>query len=342
MSPVIGAGFWRRAAAAQFTIDESTAVSLAQRTRHARLVGLLGHGPRRSTSAGASRPSPARSSATSSEIRGRTDWMPRPPRPSSRCCGRACASGRRSPSASPPPSWRRCSRRVLMPGLPVLIAAVVAIVVGWFNWLGEGGSPDGEPRRRARAGGAAVTLWTAILVAALICVALEGARLPRAAEGARGAAPRAHRRPPHGRAAGSARRRADTRLRPVDRRRRPRARRSSSPEGCCCCGRRSSSSSPRRPSSRRSCGSGAGRPEPRAPPVESTGAHLGSGSCRDLDRRVRGRRRLRPRRNDRAHLHVRLVPAGARPRDRRQRRAAARRPAAHRPTAGRRSRRASA
>ena len=30
MSPVIGAGFWRRAAAAQFTIDESTAVSLAQ------------------------------------------------------------------------------------------------------------------------------------------------------------------------------------------------------------------------------------------------------------------------------------------------------------------------
>jgi predicted branched-subunit amino acid permease len=24
----------------------------------------------------------------------------------------------------------------LMPGLPVLVAAVVAIVVGWFNWLG--------------------------------------------------------------------------------------------------------------------------------------------------------------------------------------------------------------
>jgi hypothetical protein len=24
----------------------------------------------------------------------------------------------------------------IMPGLPVLIAALVAIVVGWFNWLG--------------------------------------------------------------------------------------------------------------------------------------------------------------------------------------------------------------
>ncbi len=43
MSPVIGAGFWRRAAAAQFTIDESTAVSLAQTTRARAHAGLLGH-----------------------------------------------------------------------------------------------------------------------------------------------------------------------------------------------------------------------------------------------------------------------------------------------------------
>ena len=36
---------------------------------------------------------------------------------------------------------------VLMPGLPVIIAAVVAIVVGWFNWLGGGaaGSAGEEP-----------------------------------------------------------------------------------------------------------------------------------------------------------------------------------------------------
>ncbi|HTN56542.1 MAG TPA: AzlC family ABC transporter permease, partial [Microbacterium sp.] len=32
MSPIIGAGFWRRAAAAQLTIDESTAVSISQST----------------------------------------------------------------------------------------------------------------------------------------------------------------------------------------------------------------------------------------------------------------------------------------------------------------------
>ena len=31
----------------------------------------------------------------------------------------------------------------LMPGLPVLVAAVVAIVVGWFNWLGRPAAPAG-------------------------------------------------------------------------------------------------------------------------------------------------------------------------------------------------------
>ena len=38
---------------------------------------------------------------------------------------------------------------VLMPGLPVIIAATVAIVVGWFNWLGSEdpiGSAEDEPR----------------------------------------------------------------------------------------------------------------------------------------------------------------------------------------------------
>jgi hypothetical protein len=30
-------------------------------------------------------------------------------------------------------------------GLPVLIAAVVAIVVGWFNWLGRDELPPPEP-----------------------------------------------------------------------------------------------------------------------------------------------------------------------------------------------------
>jgi hypothetical protein len=33
----------------------------------------------------------------------------------------------------------------LMPGIPVLLAAVVAIVVGWFNWLGISEEPPEEP-----------------------------------------------------------------------------------------------------------------------------------------------------------------------------------------------------
>ena len=33
----------------------------------------------------------------------------------------------------------------LMPGVPVLVAAVVAVVVGWFNWLGADDEPPEEP-----------------------------------------------------------------------------------------------------------------------------------------------------------------------------------------------------
>jgi predicted branched-subunit amino acid permease len=33
----------------------------------------------------------------------------------------------------------------LMPGLPVLVAAAVAVVVGWFNWLGRDDAPPVEP-----------------------------------------------------------------------------------------------------------------------------------------------------------------------------------------------------
>ncbi|MCS5735065.1 AzlC family ABC transporter permease [Herbiconiux daphne] len=40
MAPVIGHGFFRRAAAAQLTIDESVAVSMAQPTRRAQRVGF--------------------------------------------------------------------------------------------------------------------------------------------------------------------------------------------------------------------------------------------------------------------------------------------------------------
>lgn len=33
----------------------------------------------------------------------------------------------------------------LMPGMPVLLAAAVAVVVGWFNWFGDRPAQDGPP-----------------------------------------------------------------------------------------------------------------------------------------------------------------------------------------------------
>jgi predicted branched-subunit amino acid permease len=137
MSPVIGPGFWRRAAAAQFTIDESTAVSLAQKTSHARLVGFwvtgLGIyvGWNLSTLAGA--------------LLGDVLGDPK-----------AYGLDAAAAAAFLALLWPRLRRRqpiavgiaaavvatmltpVLMPGLPVLLAAFVAILVGWFNWLGGG------------------------------------------------------------------------------------------------------------------------------------------------------------------------------------------------------------
>jgi predicted branched-subunit amino acid permease len=135
MSPVIGRGFWRRAAAAQFTIDESTAVSLAQRTTHARTVGFwvtgigIYVGWNLSTLAGA--------------LLGDVLGDPR-----------AYGLDAAAAAAFLALLWPRLRRRqpivvgiaaaviatiltpMLMPGLPVIIAATVAIVVGWLNWLG--------------------------------------------------------------------------------------------------------------------------------------------------------------------------------------------------------------
>ncbi|WP_344067151.1 AzlC family ABC transporter permease [Microbacterium pumilum] len=144
MSPVIGRGFWRRAAAAQFTIDESTAVSLAQRTQRARTVGFwvtgigIYVGWNLSTLAGA--------------LLGDVLGDPR-----------AYGLDAAAAAAFLALLWPRLRHRqpiavgiaaavlatlltpVLMPGLPVIIAAVVAIVVGWTNWLGSPGEKDAEP-----------------------------------------------------------------------------------------------------------------------------------------------------------------------------------------------------
>ncbi|MFE7844487.1 AzlC family ABC transporter permease [Microbacterium sp. NPDC057407] len=146
MSPVIGRGFWRRAGAAHFTIDESTAVSLAQRTPHARTVGFwvtgigIYVGWNASTLAG----------ALLGDILG-----------DPRAYGLDAAAA----AAFLALLWPRLRSRqpivvgvaaavvatvltpVLMPGLPVIIAALVAVVVGWFNLFASGGhgATDAEP-----------------------------------------------------------------------------------------------------------------------------------------------------------------------------------------------------
>lgn len=145
MSPVIGTGFWRRAAAAQFTIDESTAVSLAQTTRHARTLGFwvtgvgIYVGWNLSTLAGA--------------LLGDVLGDPR-----------AYGLDAAAAAAFLALLWPRLRTRqpiavgvaaavvataltpVLMPGLPVIIAAAVAVAVGWSDWLGDDrGADGGEP-----------------------------------------------------------------------------------------------------------------------------------------------------------------------------------------------------
>lgn len=144
MSPVIGPGFWKRAAASQFTIDESTAVSLAQTTRHARLVGFwitgigIYVGWNLSTLAGA--------------LLGDVLGDPK-----------AYGLDAAAAAAFLALLWPRLRQRqaiavgvaaavvatvltpALMPGIPVIVAALVAVVVGWFNWLGRDDRAPGEP-----------------------------------------------------------------------------------------------------------------------------------------------------------------------------------------------------
>lgn len=144
MSTVIGDGFWRRLAAAQFTIDESTAVSLAQHTPRARSIGFwvtgiaIYIGWNISTLAGA--------------LLGDVLGDPK-----------AYGLDAAAAAAFLALLWPRLRHRqpiavgvaaavvatmltpVLLPGVPVLIAALVAIIVGWFNWLGSAQRGSDEP-----------------------------------------------------------------------------------------------------------------------------------------------------------------------------------------------------
>lgn len=134
MSPVVGVGFWRRAAASHFTIDESTAVALAQTDADARRVGFWATGIgiyvgwNLTTLAG----------ALLGDVLGDVKTY-----------GLDAAAA----AAFLALLWPRLKRRqavavaaaaavvaavltpALMPGLPVLVAALVAVVVGWTNWF---------------------------------------------------------------------------------------------------------------------------------------------------------------------------------------------------------------
>ncbi|WP_448720116.1 AzlC family ABC transporter permease [Microbacterium natoriense] len=135
MSPIVGGGVPRRAAAAHFTIDESTAVAISQSEPRLRRVGFwvtgigIFLGWNVTTLIG----------ALVGDVLG-----------DPRTWGLDAAAA----AAFLALLWPRLKQRqaiavgvaaavvaafltpLLMPGLPVLVAALVAIVVGWFNWLG--------------------------------------------------------------------------------------------------------------------------------------------------------------------------------------------------------------
>jgi predicted branched-subunit amino acid permease len=136
MSPTIGPGFFRRAAAAHVTIDESTAVAISQSAPSLRRLGFwitgLGVfvGWNITTLVGAllgdvlGDPKTWGLDAAAAAAFLALLW-PRLKQRQAIAVGVAAAVV----AAALTP--------LLMPGLPVLIAAVVAVVVGWFNWLGR-------------------------------------------------------------------------------------------------------------------------------------------------------------------------------------------------------------
>jgi predicted branched-subunit amino acid permease len=143
MAPIIGAGWWRRIAAAWGTIDESTAVSLAQPTGQLKRLGfwvtaaVVFVGWNLTTLAGA--------------LIGDALGDPR-----------AWGLDAAAAAAFLGLLWPRLKRvqagavavgaavvatvltPVLMPGLPVLVAAVVAVVIGYFDWFNRDTSREAD------------------------------------------------------------------------------------------------------------------------------------------------------------------------------------------------------
>ena len=144
MAPLVGGGFWRRAAAAHLTIDESTAVALGQSEPRAQRIGFwvtgLGIyiGWNLTTLAGAllgdvlGDPKTYGLDAAAAAAFLALLW-PRLKRRQAVAVGVAAAVI----AAALTPT--------LMAGLPILVAAVVALIVGWFNWLGRDEAVPAEP-----------------------------------------------------------------------------------------------------------------------------------------------------------------------------------------------------
>ncbi|WOF24435.1 AzlC family ABC transporter permease [Microbacterium betulae] len=145
MSPIVGGPWWRRMLAAPFTIDESTAVALAQDDERSRRVGFWVTGVgiyvtwNLTTLVG----------ALLGDVMGDV---------------RAYGLDAAAAAAMLALLWPRLRSRqavavgvaaaviavaltpALPPGLPVLVAALVAVAVGWTDWLGRR-EHDGGGRR---------------------------------------------------------------------------------------------------------------------------------------------------------------------------------------------------
>lgn len=146
MSAVVGRGFWRRAIAAQFTIDESTAVALAQSSPRARRRGFwvtgvaIYIGWNVSTLLGAllgdvlGDPRQYGLDAAAAAAFLALLWP--------RLRGRqAIAVGAAAAVVA------AVLTPALVPGIPVIVAALVAVLVGWFNVFGTSATraPGEEP-----------------------------------------------------------------------------------------------------------------------------------------------------------------------------------------------------
>lgn len=143
MSPIVGGGAARKATAAHFTIDESTAVAVSQRDPRLRQVGFwvtgigIFVGWNITTLIGAllgdvlGDPQSWGLDAAAAAAFLALLW----PRLKERQAIAVGVGAAVLAAAFTP---------LLMPGLPVLVAAVVAIAVGWFNWLSGTAVPPAQ------------------------------------------------------------------------------------------------------------------------------------------------------------------------------------------------------